>query len=340
MSRSRRRFQRIALFVLGSLLVVLGASRLQAAIAGIFHHAPTEHRVEVRHERDRAHHVEVVSVATHDVLYDETFRVRQGGQLVVDLGSENVTIRTVSGDRARVRVEGRGRDAEQEFERRRFSARTESNRLIVRTDPPRRRMIGRTDAQFQVTLEIPRRFNAVLDLGSGNVQVASLEGDLAVDVGSGNVRVEDVTGGDIVLDTGSGNVQARSLRGDVRIDTGSGNVQVERVEGELVIDTGSGNVSVGRVDGEAAVDTGSGSVSMTLHSASETAIDTGSGGVTLRLPRRAGFNVELGGGSVRIDDALRFSGRRERTEAQGRINGGGPDLVVDTGSGSIRLEAF
>lgn len=352
----RRRFQRLALTVLGVLLIVLGASRLRAALGDLFHHDhrhPHVERVEVQHEhrherghrherehrRERERRVEVISTASRDVLYDETFRVRPGSRLVVDLGSENVVLRTTSGDRARVRVEGRGRDAEREFERRRFSARPDDGGLVVQTDPPRRRSMGRTDAQFQVTVEVPRRFDAVLDLGSGNVQVASLEGDLTVDVGSGNVQVEDVEGGQIVLDTGSGNVRARALRGEVRIDTGSGSVQVDRVDGELAVDTGSGSVSIGEVNGPSVVDTGSGSVEMALRSASQTVVDTGSGGVTLRLPRGAGFDVELDGGSVRIDDALDFSGRRERDEAQGRINGGGPRLVVDTGSGSISLRA-
>ncbi len=332
----RRRLQRLALYALGLLLIAVGATRLQAAVADLFHGPRAEHRMDHAHDE---RHVELATVSARDVLYDETFRVRRGQRLVVDLGSENVTVRTGSGDRARVRVEGRGRDAEREFERRRFSVDANGGGLVVRTDPPRRRSMGRTDAQFHVTIEVPREFDAVLDLGSGNVDAASLEGDLTVDVGSGNVRVADVDGGRIVLDTGSGNVQARALRGEVRIDTGSGNVQVESVDGELAVDTGSGNVSVGEVSGPSVVDTGSGGVEMTLRTAARTVVDTGSGGVTLRLPRRAGFDVDLDGGTVRIDEALDFSGTRERTEARGRINGGGPDLVVDTGSGSIRLEA-
>lgn len=279
-----------------------------------------------------------MSVSTRDVLFDESFRVRSGGTLRLDLGSENVTVRTVRGDRARVVVEGRGRDAASEFQRRRFSARAEGRDLVVRTDPPRRRRsMSRIDAQFQVTVEVPRRYSAELDLGSGNVDVASLQGDLRVDVGSGNVRVADVDGDRIVLDTGSGNVSARSLRGAVRIDTGSGNVAVDRVEGALTVDTGSGNVAVGSVDGPAEVDTGSGGVEMTLRSAAASSVSTGSGSVTIRLPRGAGFDVDLDGGSVRIDEALGFSGHRERDEARGRIGRGGPSLRVGTGSGSIQL---
>ncbi|MGB3544694.1 DUF4097 family beta strand repeat-containing protein [Rubrivirga sp.] len=258
--------------------------------------------------------------APTEVLFDETFDVRSGRDLIVDLGSENVTVRTVSGTRARVTVEGRGRDAESEFERKRFSARESRGNLTVRTNPPRTSRGGRrVVARFQVTIEIPRRYSANIDLGSGNVDVASLEGDLTVDVGSGNVNVEDVDGDRIVLDTGSGNVRAELLRGNVRIDTGSGNVEVDRVEGELSVDTGSGNVEVG------------------LHSNTASRIDTGSGGATVRLPRGADLDIDLDGSSVRIDDGLGFSGDQERDRARGRIGRGGPTLRVNTGSGTIRL---
>ena len=263
----------------------------------------------------------VPSSAPSGVLYDETFDVRSGGNLQVDLGSENVTVRAVSGTRARVTVEGRGRDAEAEFERRRFGTRVIRGDMTVRTDPPRTNWRGSRNVQagFQVTIEIPRRYSAAIGLGSGNVDVSSMQGSLTVDVGSGNVDVEDVEGDRIVLDTGSGNVRAESLRGRVRIDTGSGNVGVGRVEGELVVDTGSGNVEVA------------------VYEEAPTRIDTGSGGATVRVARGIGFDVDVDGSSVRIDDALGFSGSLERDRARGRIGRGGPTLRVNTGSGSIRL---
>lgn len=330
---SRPRAQRALLTLFGLLLVAVAATSIRAAVRSS---GPLEHRVA--HVEERKVEVAVRTVSSRDVLFDESFRVREGGELTVDLGSESVTIRTVRGDRARVIVEGDGRDAEAEFERRRFSARADGADLVVRTDPPRRRWsMNRTDARFRVTVEIPRRYSADIDLGSGSVDVASLMGNLRVDVGSGSVRVEDVEGDEISLDTGSGSVRAQTLRGDVRIDTGSGSVSVDRVYGPLSVDTGSGSVSVGEVDGETHIDTGSGGVAMTLRSAAASRVSTGSGSVELRLPRGAGFDVDLDGGSVRIDDALGFSGHRERDEARGRLGRGGPMLSVGTGSGTIRL---
>ena len=204
-----------------------------------------------------------------DVLFDESFSVRDGGALAVDLGAEAVVLKTVSGSRARVTVEGRGRDAAAELRRRRFTARTTRGGLEVKTNPPRGTR-NRNDVRFTVTIEVPRRFDAALDLGSGAVSVADLEGDLSVDTGSGAVRVG-------------------AVRGDVAIDTGSGAVRVDRVTGRLAVDTGSGAVAVGEVEGPVVIDTGSGAVRVAVRGGHDVAVDTGSGGVTVRVPARPGW---------------------------------------------------
>ena len=318
-SSTRSRFQRLALLVLGALLVVFGLTQISGAIA-------------------RAFTGGVSGMAATTVLFDETFRVAPGEHLDLDLGSEAVTVRTVRGNRARVVVEGSGRDAAREFERRRFSAHADDG-LVVRTDPPRRMFsLRRTNARFEVTVEIPRRFDVDLDVGSGAVQVETLDGDLAVDTGSGAVRLADVTGDRVTVDTGSGSVRAGRLQGEVTIDTGSGSVRVERAGGPLTIDTGSGAVEVGLAEGPAHVDTGSGGVRLALASRSPVEIDTGSGGVSLTLPR-AGFDVDLEGGRVEIDEALGFRGERERDRAEGTLGRGGPLVDVNTGSGRVRLRA-
>ncbi|MEM1055072.1 MAG: DUF4097 family beta strand repeat-containing protein [Bacteroidota bacterium] len=262
--------------------------------------------------------------APGDVLFDETFRVRAGGELRLDLGNENVTVRTTRGDRARVTVEGRGRDTEREFERRRFSAQSSGSDLIVRTRPPRRwGRWSRTEASFQVTIEIPREYSVNLDTGSGDIRMASINGDARIDTGSGDVSLENVSGETILIDTGSGDVEANRLRGDVRIDTGSGDVEIGTVE-----------------NGTVSVDTGSGDVDLALIATGRAVFDTGSGSVTLRLDDRDGFDVDLDGGSVRIDGDLDFAGRQERREARGRLGDGGASIRVGSGSGTIRLLAL
>ena len=316
----RSRLQRLALIALGGLVLVLGFSRLADAM---------------RHADAPA------APGSPDVLYDETFTVRAGAELAVDLGAEAVVVETVSGRRARVRVEGTGRDAAAEFERRQFSARATNGGLEVRTDPPRRRawsMRGRRDARFTVTVEVPRRFDADIDVGSGSVTVASLDGDLDVETGSGSVRLGDVSGG-LSVDTGSGSIRAGGVGGDAALDTGSGSIRVGDVGGRLAVDTGSGGVTAGAVRGPVDVETGSGSARVSASGRHGVQVRTGSGSATVSVPRGSGWDVRLDGSAIVIDDALRFRGQRERRQARGEIGRGGPDLRVETGSGRIRIEA-
>ena len=274
------------------------------------------------------------------MLYSRTFAVREGDHLDVDLGSERVEILPARGREATVTVRGEGRDAEAEFQRRRFSADYSNGRLDVRTDPPRSFRMGSTDARFVVTVEVPVQFSATVDVGSGSVRVERLNGDLNVSTGSGSIEVGTARGRRVALDTGSGSVRADVLAGEVEIDTGSGSIQVGRVTGSFAGDTGSGSIRVAEADVDRFfADTGSGSVSARLLREADVEVDTGSGHVEITLPRAAGADVELSGGPVRIDDALGFRGEKERDYARGRIGNGGRRVHVDTGSGGVSLLA-
>ena len=162
-----------------------------------------------------------------------------------------------------------------------------------------------------------------LDTGSGSVGVAGMRGDLLVDTGSGSVRVARVTGEEVSIDTGSGRVEAEDVRAD-----------------ELEIDTGSGSITLRRGSApEIRLDTGSGSVTAELLSdVDDLEIDTGSGSVTLMLAEGVGAAVELDSGSGGLDVDFPISiTHRARQELEGEIGDGNGRIVVDTGSGRIRL---
>ena len=263
--------------------------------------------------------VTLLAPARAQTLFSETLAVRDGQQLVVDIGSGSVVVETTASGEAEVVVTGRGRNARADFERLRFTAAVRDGRLDVRTDPRRASMRG-NQTQFSYTVRIPRRFDATIDTGSGAVRVGALDGDVSVDSGSGSVRLGDV-------------------RGDVSVDTGSGSVDAGRITGELRVDTGSGAVEVAEQNGPARIHSGSGSVSVTLGRVGALAVDTGSGAVRIGLPRGTNADVTVSGSSVQIAEALAFSGRNASGEASGQIGSGGTRIAVETGSGMVALVA-
>ena len=182
-----------------------------------------------------------------------------------------------------------------------------------------------------------------LDTKSGRVEARSIRGDLSVDTGSGRVVVEQVTG-DLNVDTGSGRVELASVQGDrVVVDTGSGSINFHGIDARSVsMDTGSGGVrGTGLSTDDAEIDTGSGSVEIQFDRVGDGqfTIDTGSGSIKLGLPPDASATIhaETGSGRIYVDiDGAQLQ-RIDRDEAVVTLGSGAARFVLDTGSGSIRI---
>jgi hypothetical protein len=180
-----------------------------------------------------------------------------------------------------------------------------------------------------------------LDTHSAPVTTSGTRGDLLVDVGSGRVNVSDAEG-NVDIDTGSGSVEVTDVRGDMlRVDTGSGRVTGSRISvTSLDIDTGSGSVEIAAAMArDVRVDTGSGGVDLELTAdPGDVLIDTGSGSVTLTVPGDFGaeLEIETGSGSIDLDFPVTVN-RVERNAVRGTVGDGGGHVVIDTGSGGVRI---
>ncbi len=180
-----------------------------------------------------------------------------------------------------------------------------------------------------------------IDAGAARVSARGHQGQLSIDAGSGRVVAEDVTG-DLDIDNGSGGVEVTNVTGDrVKIETGSGGVRGTRVKtANLEVDVGSGGVDIDRVTAERAkFDAGSGSLTLEfLNSPRSLEVDSGSGGVSLTFPATlsADLEVECGSGRITNDFALTVD-RFDRHSLRGKIGGGEGRIVVETGSGGVRI---
>jgi len=167
------------------------------------------------------------------------------------------------------------------------------------------------------------RGSLLIDTGSGRVDVSGIDGILSVDTGSGGVTLADCQGDRIVVDTGSGRVTGNGITtAYLEIDTGSGTISVENVTGEEVrLDTGSGSVVCGLLANPAFVN-----------------IDTGSGGVTLTVPATLGAQLEVdtGSGGITVDVPIEYQ-KKSRSYVLGTIGDGEGKIIIDTGSGRVRI---
>lgn len=183
-----------------------------------------------------------------------------------------------------------------------------------------------------------------LDLGSAPATVTDIRGSVSIDTGSGRVEVDNVQGDVVNIDTGSGSVELGRIRADeLMVDTGSGSVDGGNlVAGSLNVDTGSGGIELRGIEStDVMCDTGSGRVELEFDSdVDRLEVDTGSGSITVYLPETAGamFEIDTGSGGIDIDLPVQLT-RSERTYARGELGDGEGRIILDTGSGSVRIRS-
>jgi DUF4097 and DUF4098 domain-containing protein YvlB len=144
--------------------------------------------------------------------------------------------------------------------------------------------------------------------------------------------------------TGDGSIIVENLRGETRLSTGDGRIEATSLDGSLDAQTGDGRiVTRGRFD-RLMLHTGDGSIEAEINNGSrmtsEWSVRTGDGHVTLRLPATlsADLDVHTGDGHIQSDLPVTTSGSPSEHELRGKLNAGGPPLIVRTNDGSIRLE--
>ncbi len=143
---------------------------------------------------------------------------------------------------------------------------------------------------------------------------------LEIHVAAGECRAADLDA-DLSFDGGAAPFSSSGTRGALSVDVGSGAVKVSGHDGDLLVDTGSGSVHADDVRGaRVSLDTGSGSVAVRGVRCDELKVDTGSGAVTAEAVDTGRLHVDTGSGAVAA--TLRSSNA---------------DVVIDTGSGGVRL---
>ena len=156
-----------------------------------------------------------------------------------------------------------------------------------------------------VTVTAPAGSRLAARTGAGDVVVTGRAGWAAVRTGSGEVDVAAVDG-DTDVTTGSGDLVLGEVTGRARLRTGSGTIRLTAAGGPTEIKAGSGDVALGAVSGDLGVRTGSGEVRIDDARSGRFDLTTGSG--ELRVAVHPGVRAELdltsGSGRARSDLAV------------------------------------
>ncbi|MEZ4703093.1 MAG: DUF4097 family beta strand repeat-containing protein [Rhodothermales bacterium] len=262
----------------------------------------------------------------------ETFKVRPGGTLYLELDYGNIEVVTSSGDRVVVELERTVRvndedEARELLERyHEYSIEQDGGDVTVVSKYQGRgsRWGGnnKNNLKIRVKVEVPFDYNVDFESGAGNVAVTRLEGDVSGKTGAGNIDMERVMGA-VDITTGAGNINIEGGSSQVEVNTGAGNVELRDVEGSVRANTGAGNITAYIV----------------RQPEDDSRLETGAGNVTVYLDNGAGVYVDAVAsmGSASCDFSLEVKGKWMTKSFEGEINGGGPDLFMRAGVGNVSL---
>jgi hypothetical protein len=143
----------------------------------------------------------------------------------------------------------------------------------------------------------------------------------------------ETMGGDIRVAGTKASVYAKTMGGELNFDNLAGAVDGHTMGGGITIKEFAGPSIQAHTMG--------GSISADFASAPQSDCDlhTMGGSVTARIPAKAAVNLDAHtmGGSVSSDLPVEVEGRHHDNRLQGRINGGGPVLKLETMGGNIEV---
>jgi hypothetical protein len=197
----------------------------------------------------------------------------------------------------------------------------------------------RKNVSISYEIVVPANTEVKSDSGSGSQEVSGIAAPVDADTGSGSITLTDI-GGPVKANTGSGRIKAERVAGAFEAHTGSGSITMSQVSpGDVEATTGSGSIDLQGVAGSLQAKAGSGRINIQGEQTGDWKINTGSGSVSIDLPDDAAFRLdaESSSGGITIDHPVTVQGKISKRHLRGDVRGGGSELYIDTGSGSIKI---
>ena len=181
---------------------------------------------------------------------------------------------------------------------------------------------------------------------SGQIHVKGAGKGAELSSAGGDIRIESVTG-DLKATTSGGDIRAGAVSGDARLETVGGDVVVHSAGGSVTARTGGGDITLKKAHGPVVARTSGGTIVCEISSTAAPGgeLVTSGGDVIVTLPSnyRADIDVRVSGADVEPDvissqfPDIVVSRRPGSISGEGKLNGGGPKLIIRSTSGSVSV---
>ena len=303
--------------------------------------------------------ITVAAVASTGDTVHRTFNTADGGTLTLETDIGDVTILS-GGSGVTVDIERKARSADA-LAKLDLTMEQSGNDVRVQAKYPRGShwMNSGNDLDLHYTVHVPSRYNLVVSTSGGDLDIGDVTGTVNASTSGGTVKLGRISGpvtahtsgGDVSLKGSSAAVKLSTSGGDIELDdvagtvdakTSGGSIDINRAGGAVVARTSGGSIQIGSAGGAIDAHTSGGSINATFaqQPQAESRLDTSGGGVTVTIAPAVAVDLDAraSGGGVTADVPVTVQGTMEEDQIVGKINGGGPRLVVRTSGGGIHLK--
>jgi hypothetical protein len=305
----------------------------------------------------------VTGAGAADDVIRKGFKVADGGtlRLNADVGS----IKVVSGGTGvaiEITRDADGRRGEERLAEHKIEFRQEGNDVIIDDSLPNQwmRWNWSDDYDVQWNIRVPAHYNVELRTSGGSIALADIGGTVDARTSGGSITTGRL-GGNSTLKSSGGSIRVAGANGTVDARTSGGSVDIGETTGRVEAHSSGGSITLGRSGGEVVAKTSGGGIriegaagsvdaatsggsihaSLTRQPSGDSHLTSSGGDVTVVLGRGIGaeLDAKASGGSVSSDVPITVQGTMDEGELHGRINGGGPRLVVRASGGGVRLRS-
>jgi DUF4097 and DUF4098 domain-containing protein YvlB len=295
----------------------------------------------------------------------KTFNVADGGTLYLDSDLGDISINPAASGvtidvvrRARTSSQSKANDLFNDFD---LSFAQEGNNVRVtgKYDHPFRwfSFFG-DDLDVKFVITVPSRYNVQLGTAGGDIHIGDLNGQVKAKTAGGDLDLGHIagvveahtSGGDVniagarssvTLSTSGGDVKVGDAAATVSARTSGGDIEIKRAVGNLSAHTSGGSITIGEAHGSIDASTSGGSIIARLaqQPGGESTLKTSGGGITLTIASSVAVDVDAhtSGGDIETDVPVTLLGKQSDSTLNGKLNGGGPRVVLRTSGGDIRL---
>jgi hypothetical protein len=287
-----------------------------------------------------------------------TFNVAQGGTLYLDTDVGDVHVVPGAGG-VTVSIRRHAR-SQKELDRVHLTMEQRGNDVHVRNEveSTSKWFSWGNDLDMTFDVTVPAHYNVELKTSGGDVSVGDLHGFVHAHTSGGSMRMAHIdgpvdahtSGGDVRLDGASGNANLHTsggsvvtgdVGGNLEIKSSGGSLEANRVAGNILARTSGGGITIREARGAIDAETSGGSIHATISAQphADSRLSTSGGGITVSLAPNIGVDLDAhtSGGGVNSDLPITVMGKITDDSLNGKLNGGGPRLVLRSSGGGIHV---